>query len=392
MEGRALQSFVNPAYNLKFPYKIFVKEKEIKIEDSKSVKKIANTSKGILTGTETKDFYESVICENSTIDTTNTDGNDSNIRLNLPTPAQAIAKQQNSSKVNSCVDSDKSTKGSIFSKKQILVAIQNDNAKLVKLAFERGWGKSILYDRDQYGWTSLMIASCAGALKTFKIILNKGADIDARDRSGNTCLSLAKKNRHYEIINLINKYIVNENRKSDVQTKVVIDTEADLLTENICELCKVTIRSSRLWKHHLSSTTHLLNVEREEIKANGGHAKVHYGIPQANRGYQIMLSSGWNSNVGLGPCGKGKLYPVKTVLKRDKHGLGLEVSGNESLSTHSKKPKVTHFAAYDSSSVKSHTSTSRTESSSTLSRKERTQKSNKVRRNEIDFRREFMTL
>ena len=96
--------------------------------------------------------------------------------------------------------------------------------------------------------------------------------------------------------------------------------------------------------------------------------------------------------MGLGPCGKGKLYPVKTVLKRDKHGLGLEVSGNESLSTHSKKPKVTHFAAYDSSSVKSHTSTSRTESSSTLSRKERIQKNNKARRNEIDFRREFMTL
>ena len=392
MEDRALKPFVNPAYNLKFPYKIFVKEQEIKNDDSNSVKKIATTSKGILTGTETKDFYESVTCENSTLDNTNTDFNDSNIRLNLPTPVQATAPQQNSSKVNSCVDFDKSTKGSIFSKKEILVATQNDDAKLVKLAFENGWGKSILYDRDQYGWTSLMIASCAGALKTFKIILDKGADIDARDRSGNNCLSLAKKNRHYEIINHINTYIANKNRKNDVPTKVVTDIEPDLLTENICELCKVTIRSSRLWKHHLSSTTHLLNVEREEIKANGGHAKVHYGIPQANRGYQIMLSSGWNSNVGLGPCGKGKLYPVKTVLKRDKHGLGLEVSGNESLSTHSKKPKVTHFAAYDSSSVKSHTSTSRTESSSTLSRKERIQKNNKARRNEIDFRREFMTL
>ena len=83
MDSRALQSFVNPAYNLKFPYKIFVKEKEIKNEDSNSVKKIANTSKGILTGTETKDFYESVICENSIIDNTNTLQNLKNVDLSL---------------------------------------------------------------------------------------------------------------------------------------------------------------------------------------------------------------------------------------------------------------------------------------------------------------------
>ena len=392
MEGRALKSFVNPAYNLKFPYKIFVKEQEIKNEDSNSVEKIANASKEILTGTEAKDFYESVICENPVIDNAITDDNDSNIRLNLPSPHTAATKQQNSYKVNSSIDFDKSTKESIFSKKQILVAIQNDNAKLLQLAFESGWGKSILYDKDQYGWTSLMIASCAGALKTFKFILNKGADIDARDRSGNTCLSLANKKRHYEIVNLIKTYIANKNRKSDVPSKVVIDTEADLLTEKICELCKVTIRSSRLWKHHLSSTTHLLNVEREEIKANGGHTKVHYGIPQANRGYQIMLSNGWNSNLGLGPCGKGKLYPVKTVLKRDKYGLGLETSNNESTSTTSKKAKVTHFGPYDSSSVKSDAVPTRTETSSTFNRKARDRKKSKLKQKEINFRREFMTI
>ena len=81
MEGRALKSFVNPAYNLKFPYKIFVKEQEIKNEDSNSVEKIANASKEILTGTEAKDFYETVICENPVIDNAITDDNDSNINI-----------------------------------------------------------------------------------------------------------------------------------------------------------------------------------------------------------------------------------------------------------------------------------------------------------------------
>jgi len=35
-----------------------------------------------------------------------------------------------------------------------------------------------------------------------------------------------------------------------------------------------------------------------------------------------MLGSGWDKK-GLGPTGSGKLYPVKTVLKKDRRGLGM---------------------------------------------------------------------
>ena len=40
----------------------------------------------------------SVICENPVIDNAITDDNDSNIRLNLPSPHTAATKQQNSVK------------------------------------------------------------------------------------------------------------------------------------------------------------------------------------------------------------------------------------------------------------------------------------------------------
>ena len=58
----------------------------------------------------------------------------------------------------------------------------------------------------------------------------------------------------------------------------------------------------------------------------------------------MMLNSGWQSNKGLGPQGKesGKLYPVRTELKRDRHGLDFKKNDK----------KVTHFQAFDVNSVK----------------------------------------
>ena len=47
-------------------------------------------------------------------------------------------------------------------------------------------------------------------------------------------------------------------------------------------------------------------------------------IHEANRGYQMMLSGGLDKKSGLGPSRSGKLYPVKMILKQDRHGLGLE--------------------------------------------------------------------
>ena len=104
----------------------------------------------------------------------------------------------------------------------------------------------------------------------------------------------------------------------------------------------------------------------------------------------MMLSKGWDSNVGLGPSGEGKLYPVKTVLKRDKHGLGLEAAEGNKEEIHSKRPKVTHFGPRDSSSVKNVTSLNRRENKSTISKKHRIAKEKRTKAKEINFRRHFM--
>ena len=107
-------------------------------------------------------------------------------------------------------------------------------------------------------------------------------------------------------------------------------------------------------------------------------------IPAFLRNIYPWLNSGWESNKGLGPPGKsGKLFPVKTSLKRDRQGLGLEKS----------EKKVTHFQPFDTNSVKKvpkKNEHDRIERNSTVSKRNQTQVMNKQRQSEVDFRREFL--
>ena len=95
----------------------------------------------------------------------------------------------------------------------------------------------------------------------------------------------------------------------------------------------------------------------------------------------MMLSGGWDKK-GLGPSGSGKLYPVKTILKRDRHGLGLESDSGVKVT-----PKVTHFDPHDDSGVRD--PAARTERTSTLSRRQQLKKLSKEKAREVNFRREF---
>ena len=101
----------------------------------------------------------------------------------------------------------------------------------------------------------------------------------------------------------------------------------------------------------------------------------------------MMLSGGWDKKSGLGPSGLGKLYPVKTILKRDRHGLGLERESGSKVT-----PKVTHFEANDVVSVRDASEDLRTERSATQSRRKQIKKLTKDKVKEVKFRREFSSL
>ena len=110
----------------------------------------------------------------------------------------------------------------------------------------------------------------------------------------------------------------------------------------------------------------------------------------------MMLSGGWDKKSGLGPSGSGKLYPVKTILKRDRTGLGLERESGIKVT-----PKVTHFDARDVAGVsdvaknrdmEDKVALKRDERMSTLSRIKQLKKMSKERAKEVNFRREFSSM
>ena len=84
----------------------------------------------------------------------------------------------------------------------------------------------------------------------------------------------------------------------------------------------------------------------------------------------------------LGPSGSGKKFPVKTVLKRDRKGVGLEEN----------KARVTHFEAGDKRSVEGGWKREeglRTERAATVARKEQIRAKKKEAAKERNFRREM---
>lgn len=83
-----------------------------------------------------------------------------------------------------------------------------------------------------------------------------------------------------------------------------------------CESCKEVLPAAISVENHIRSVVHLISDQDKPSKV--------YYIREDNKGYQMLKSMDWNEEIGLGAFGQGQLDPVKTQLKTDKKGLGLE--------------------------------------------------------------------
>ena len=183
--------------------------------------------------------------------------------------------------------------------------------------------------KDRFGWTGLMMAACEGSVNSFRILLLKyGADLDVSDKKGNTASSLAEKKGYTDILEIV-KQSKEAIEISDDDNEMSDDQET-----KFCEDCGIEIKKST--SNHQSSTVHLFSCKfkgSDKIKA--------FGIPRSNRGYQMMRRFGWDGNSALGAKQNGKLYPIRTVLRKKNTGLGTEQGSS----------KITHFEANDTRAV-----------------------------------------
>lgn len=186
---------------------------------------------------------------------------------------------------------------------------------------------------DSFGWSALMIAACEGSQKVCKFLLNEGCNVNTVDRSGNSALSLAKAKNRTEIVKMLEERIENV-EKTD---KPIDETETEPVTfepfwcENCQRMFKETSKES-----HVASTLHRFN------RKNTFEFSRRYFIPESNIGFKMMLRQGWDRESGLGPNNEGKIYPVKTTIRKARSGLGVKQDS----------ARITHYSAFDRDAIK----------------------------------------
>ncbi|CAO1314018.1 unnamed protein product [Diamesa serratosioi] len=184
---------------------------------------------------------------------------------------------------------------------------------------------------DLYGWSALMMACCQNSVNSFGKLLELGADLKIADKKGNTAISIALKNRCNEIMDVIENFQKRANEVIEISE----DEEEDN-SQHFCSDCGIQISSRELRSGHESSTIHLFSCKFKESNMRS------FGIPQKNRGFQMLKRFGWSGNTGLGAKQDGKLYPIKTVLRKQRTGLGIEQT----------PAKISHFGPNDPRSIK----------------------------------------
>ena len=247
-----------------------------------------------------------------------------------------VIEQSNSSNVDGAAHSVQTGCGELVSRLglRLLKHAQEGDTENVKTCLLQGI--SVDY-HDQFGWSALMCASVGGYPDTVQYLLEQKADVFKREKSGMTAQDLARQKGHNHIVQLLEQSLSSSCVVSVSSTSSLFEEQKqDACKTFFCSVCKQEFVDTNE-KQHKTSTVHLFNMKLKPKSNN-------YLIPESNVGYRMLLKGGWDAEKGLGPDGGGNKFPVKTILKRDRKGLGLvqKVSA-----------KVTHFNPHDKNAVSS---------------------------------------
>ncbi|CAH1273865.1 GPANK1 [Branchiostoma lanceolatum] len=343
------------------------------IEDKR--KKKSSGSSEALTGEEAKSFYEDIIASSSVAD------DDSSSKIAAATRSVTQTLSQRSRKRRKQTGHQKKTSKQ---KEPVVTATvstflrcaQDGDLECVEKCMSQG-GVDV-NATDAFNWTALMCASFAGHQSVVRCLLEHGAAWrEHTDSRGRNARDLARKARHQNIVDLFQEFsnnggfLYNVSVAKDAQE----DTNRDHRNGYFCEECQQEFKETSQ-EDHEHSTLHLFNCKHAP-------ASTMYFLPESNRGFQMMLREGWDKEQGLGRDGrKGQKFPVKTVLKRDRTGLGARQDY---------RAKVTHFTSRDTKAVKKPKESEKKMRKGTLSRRERAAKEKKEKQWERNFRASFNT-
>ncbi|KAF9422426.1 G patch domain and ankyrin repeat-containing protein 1, partial [Entomortierella beljakovae] len=94
----------------------------------------------------------------------------------------------------------------------------------------------------------------------------------------------------------------------------------------LCEPCQIEVREDDIERHR-RGTAHLMSVD-SFVKPLDALTLGH-----SNKGFRMLINSGWDYEKGLGADGQGVRHPIATRLKHDRLALGASTT-NKKLVTH----------------------------------------------------------
>ena len=270
-----------------------------------------------LDGNEVKSFYESLI-------------NDQNLKNDIRKHEKVSAKETKrcfSRHLNESTKKSFNTKVSLKdTKKKLFQFVTNGDLNNFKLMIKNISTSrhfvDIINSSDTFGWNLIMCASAEGYIEIIKYLCEIGCNYEL-----NKIIEICNKRKQYAVIDYFNQL------ESKYQNEKIVKAKTQAPQKVTCELCKVEFDKEKQ-KQHETSTVHIFNNEHKPSNC--------YGIPQHNKGHQMLLRSGWTHDSGLGPMGEGRKNPVGTYLKQNRKGLGME----------STKKRVTHFQSFDDEAVR----------------------------------------
>ena len=301
--------------------------------DKKEEEGDLTTISGTLTGEEARSFYEEVVSNgpNQAVASSGQSvmGRARKGEGRLSRKRRATSRQrQLPTKKRGFVSQTTANPSRLPSQSQLFRFAQEGSLEELRAAIEVG--QFDVDTVDSFNWSLLMCAASAGHTEVVHWLLRQGAQWrGVMDQKGNDAPWLARLSGHESVARLIEEF--NPRQES---------SEAPSSTRSepfYCEICKQTVSTSAKSSHDVS-TVHQFSCQHTPHASN-------YIIPHSNRGFQMMVRGGWDPGKGLGSDGQGRQFPVKTVLKQDRYGLGVPSSS-------SRHPRVTHFSAHDVRAVK----------------------------------------
>eukprot|EP00730_Choanoeca_flexa_P012406 TRINITY_DN4230_c0_g1_i1.p1 TRINITY_DN4230_c0_g1~~TRINITY_DN4230_c0_g1_i1.p1 ORF type:complete len:357 (+),score=71.25 TRINITY_DN4230_c0_g1_i1:203-1273(+) len=205
---------------------------------------------------------------------------------------------------------------------------------------------------DDFGWTALMIAAGDGHIKLLEYLVKTFSAsclaTKCKDKAGLDAVAIAERAGHVDaaaylqsLLSQQQPILIEQQRNDEAAMAESTSSDASPAAKPqpwYCPICQDAVGEDR--RTHTSSIVHNVKCQHD-ITAHPYH------LQASNRGYQMMKRAGWDEVSGLGPAAQGRIAPVKTVLKRSRHGLGTVNAKGETVN----KARVTHFKANDVKAV-----------------------------------------